>query len=295
MNLSIITQPLNINLHGFSGTALNKDYSGTAFKLMDKMWQEVRSKGLKNKLILLIFTCFVSGLSAQNPTELHQKIAELDSIFFAALNNCDTVTYKSLLAEDFEAYHDKAGLTKSREREMADISVFCAEQRKRQALRRELKGPLEVYPLNNYGAIENCKHVFYLQINDTKEKLVAQAKFTGVWKFENNEWKLARSLSYDHQPLAEIELADEILSSYEGNYRAADRTVKLKKEGKILRMTDLVDGKEVWNTELLPESENLFYLNFENIQVEFRRNGTRVEKFVVYENGVPKEELIKIK
>lgn len=49
MNLSIITQPLNLTLHGLSGTALNKDYSGTAFKLMDKMWQEVKSKGLKHK------------------------------------------------------------------------------------------------------------------------------------------------------------------------------------------------------------------------------------------------------
>ncbi len=248
-----------------------------------------------SKVMLPIFICFVSALSAQNPAELHQKIAELDSIFFGALNNCDTTTYKSLLTEDFEAYHDKVGLTKSRKREMADLNIFCAEQRKRQSLRRELQGTLEVYPLNNYGAIENCKHVFYLRINDTKEKLVAQAKFTGVWKFENNKWKLARSLSYDHQSLAEHELGDEILSSYEGNYRAADRTVNLKKEGKILRMTDLVDGKEVWNTELLPESENLFYLNFENIQVEFRRSGTAVEKFVVYENGVPKEELIKIK
>ena len=49
MNLAIITQPLNLNLHGFSGTALHKDYAGTAFKLMDKMWQVVKSNHLKNK------------------------------------------------------------------------------------------------------------------------------------------------------------------------------------------------------------------------------------------------------
>ena len=38
-----------LDLYGFSGTALGKDYAGTAFKLMDKMWQIVKSNGLKHK------------------------------------------------------------------------------------------------------------------------------------------------------------------------------------------------------------------------------------------------------
>ena len=49
MNLEIINDPLRLNIYGFSGTAVNKDYSGTAFKLMDKMWQTVKSNNLKNK------------------------------------------------------------------------------------------------------------------------------------------------------------------------------------------------------------------------------------------------------
>ena len=49
MNIEIITKKLSFDLHGFSGIAINKDYSGTAFKLMDKMWQVVRSNNLKNK------------------------------------------------------------------------------------------------------------------------------------------------------------------------------------------------------------------------------------------------------
>lgn len=49
MNLEIINTPLLLDIHGFSGTALNKDYAGTAFKLMDKMWKIVKSQGLKNK------------------------------------------------------------------------------------------------------------------------------------------------------------------------------------------------------------------------------------------------------
>jgi len=49
MNIEIVNKNLRLNLYGFSGTAINKDYSGTAFKLMDKMWQSVRSNGLRHK------------------------------------------------------------------------------------------------------------------------------------------------------------------------------------------------------------------------------------------------------
>ena len=49
MNVEIIQADFKVDLYGYSGIAINKDYSGTAFRLMDKMWQTVKSKGLKNK------------------------------------------------------------------------------------------------------------------------------------------------------------------------------------------------------------------------------------------------------
>jgi hypothetical protein len=49
MNLEIINKDLRLDIYGFSGIAMNKDYAGTAFKLMDKMWQMVKSNGLKHK------------------------------------------------------------------------------------------------------------------------------------------------------------------------------------------------------------------------------------------------------
>ena len=49
MNLEIINKDLRLNIYGFSGVAVNKDYAGTAFKLSDKMWQTVKSHGLKHK------------------------------------------------------------------------------------------------------------------------------------------------------------------------------------------------------------------------------------------------------
>jgi len=49
MNIEIITAPLHLDIYGFSGVALDKDYAGTAFKLSLKMWETVKSADLKNK------------------------------------------------------------------------------------------------------------------------------------------------------------------------------------------------------------------------------------------------------
>jgi hypothetical protein len=49
MNLEIINKYLVLDVYGFSGTAIGKDYAGTAFKLMDKMWKTVKSNNLSNK------------------------------------------------------------------------------------------------------------------------------------------------------------------------------------------------------------------------------------------------------
>jgi effector-binding domain-containing protein len=48
MTPEILTEPLRLHVHGFSGTAMNEDYTGTAFKLMDRMWQTVKSKKSNN-------------------------------------------------------------------------------------------------------------------------------------------------------------------------------------------------------------------------------------------------------
>ncbi|MCC8424355.1 GyrI-like domain-containing protein [Mucilaginibacter sp. UR6-11] len=49
MEIKIITDPLKLDISGFSGIAANKNYVGTAFALMDKIWPVIRAKGIKNK------------------------------------------------------------------------------------------------------------------------------------------------------------------------------------------------------------------------------------------------------
>ena len=49
MSIQIIEKPFNLTIHGYSGVALNKDYTGTVFQLMDRMWKAVKQNNIKNK------------------------------------------------------------------------------------------------------------------------------------------------------------------------------------------------------------------------------------------------------
>lgn len=243
-------------------------------------------------LTLVLTSSSLTGYSQQSG-ELYDEILKMDSLMFStAQKDCDLESYASFLAEDFEYFHDKGGFTPSKEAEMADMAIFCGEeQRTRQPLRRELiKSSLKVFPMDNYGALEFCDHIFYLQINDGTEKVIGSGKMTALWKLENDEWKLTRIISYDHQPLAEVELPDETLSQYVGNYVLPDRIVNIKKEGKLLRVTDINDGNPGWTKELFPQAENKFYLNYENVVYEFLKRGSEIEILNIYENGKIFEE-----
>jgi effector-binding domain-containing protein len=49
MNIEIITANFQLDIYGFGAIAANKDYSGTAFELSAKMWEVIKSSGVKNK------------------------------------------------------------------------------------------------------------------------------------------------------------------------------------------------------------------------------------------------------
>ena len=249
---------------------------------------------LKLITIFIILICVESF--AQKSGELYNTISKLDSTFFKALNECNLEKYESFLAFDYEFYHDKQGLTVSKQSEMESMNLFCGEQKERQQIKRILiKESLEVYPIANYGAVENGEHIFHLVIDKNTSKPISKAKFTSIWRFDNNEWKLARTISYNHIPYGKIQLDDKTLKLYEGNYQASDRMISIKKEGKTLKMIDLVDKKEIWSAEMLAETEDTFYLNQNNIQIKFVKEKGNVDRLAVYENGKLIEEVKKIK
>ncbi|NJM90680.1 MAG: nuclear transport factor 2 family protein, partial [Hydrococcus sp. RU_2_2] len=154
--------------------------------------------------LTILFIIIGNQLFGQTTTASDEKILfgqiiNADSAFFQSLNNCDLKTYESFLTDDFEFYHDKGGLTKSRESEMKSMTSFCGEQRQRQKLRRELiRESVEINPIKNFGAVETGRHRFFLVIDDKTEKLIEEAKFTNIWLNQTTGWKLSRVISYDH-------------------------------------------------------------------------------------------------
>lgn len=144
--------------------------------------------------MMIIVITFVK-LHGQTQQELYKEIYRQDSIFFSAFNNCDTVTYREFLTNDFEFYHDLGGLHYLDE-EMQSIREMCARN---SHIRRELiNNTLEVHKLGENGALEIGVHRFYHTNPGQKEHISGTYKFIQVWQRKNKTWKLSRVISYDH-------------------------------------------------------------------------------------------------
>lgn len=149
--------------------------------------------------------CFIlpalTSAQAVNDT-LYTTLKQKDSILFnEGFNKCNTRVFEQLLSDTFEFYHDEGGATLSKTSFIADFKQnVCGLSYK--AKRVVDPGSLKAYPLyrNNklYGAVQTGTHSFYGTEKDNTEYITGVARFTHVWLLENGEWKLSRSISYDH-------------------------------------------------------------------------------------------------
>ncbi len=165
-------------------------------------------------LITIIFLLFRICVNAQtsHPSgkNLYSELAEMDSVVFANVYTCNSEKNETFFTDDIEFYHDKGGVTKSRRNLVDQLKEnFCGEGKTK--LRRELvKGSMQVYPINNYGAVQMGDHRFYVTENG-KETESGEAKFIHVWKYENGHWKISRVFSFDHHsPEAKNSAGDEL-------------------------------------------------------------------------------------
>jgi hypothetical protein len=159
-------------------------------------------------LSAILFLLSVTALPAISQTEkdskeslaLFKTIAELDSGLFANIYTCNPEKNASYFTEDLEFYHDKDGLLNTRKAFMEALAKnFCTERAFQ--LKRELvKETLQVFPLNNYGAVETGEHLFLEVYPGKQPVLVGRSKFTNLWQNKNGVWKISRVISYDHQP-----------------------------------------------------------------------------------------------
>lgn len=159
---------------------------------LKKMNKAVLNKFLLSAL-MIVGVLTVKAQDAKNSGTLHKEIRRMDSLVFTAFNNRDTATFNQLFVKDLEFYHDKGGLTGYEQ----TVSFAKAQLENKSDLKRILvPGSLEVYPINNYGAIQIGAHQFCHTENGKAD--CGTFKFVHVWKKINNEWKITRVVSYDH-------------------------------------------------------------------------------------------------
>ncbi|MEH7889436.1 serine hydrolase [Elizabethkingia meningoseptica] len=162
---------------------------------------------MKNSIpILLLFLILFSPAYAQlKPSDaLYKTIMSKDSLLFSVgFNTCNVGEVERTLSDRFEFYHDKDGVA-DKNKFMADFKKgLCRTPDTFQAKRVLLKNSTEIYPMYKdgklYAAIQNGTHQFFEKEINQPEHFGSTAKFTHLWMLENGNWKLFRSLSFDHQ------------------------------------------------------------------------------------------------
>ena len=141
---------------------------------------------------MLVFNNSLGQVSTDS--ELHQALAINDSLLFSAgLNKCNIEKMKTLIHDDFEFYHDKGGVKKSKEAFFIVVNNGPCASGNVQNKRILVPNSLEVFPLyigdKLYGAIQNGKHQF----------AETTARFTHLWLVsDDGTWQISRVLSFDH-------------------------------------------------------------------------------------------------
>jgi len=241
------------------------------------------------------------GYSQSNKdSELFKTLKANDSIIFEiSFNKCDLSVLDNLLAEDLEFYHDKGGITNSKEEFVNGMRHgLCKKDNPYKSRRELIKESLEVFPLYKngelYGALQKGIHRFF-ETHNGKENSGSVAKFSHLWLKDNEQWYLKRVISYDHKMQAthtikNVKVPKDILESYIGYYKApksGDVRVTRNENGLIISAGNM-------KSPLHPESETLFKHTQAPLTFEFVLNKqNNVSKIIVREHGEIVEEAIK--
>ena len=235
------------------------------------------------------------SVSPESLDDLEKTILFHDSIFWVAYAACDVDKMSSYFTEDLEFYHDKNGLTAPREKFDAAVRTgLCGNPNFR--LRREaIAGTVKVFPMNNFGALISGEHLFYINEKGKKEYLDGYGKFTHLWKYVDNTWKMSRVISYDHGPPPfinkhkEVILSKQELQRFSGNYQSAGKgnaTISAEQNS-----VELVMGS--FELVLIPRDKTKFFARDRDLEIDFVMQENKVKKLVVYEKGNIVDELIK--
>jgi hypothetical protein len=125
--------------------------------------------------------------------ELYDTIAHMDTVLFAAFNAHDLKNLQTAFTNDLEFYHDRDGLGDYTQTGQGFRKMF---EQNNGITRQLVNGSLEVYPINNYGAIEIGSHRFCHVENGKND--CGTFPFIMIWERRADGWKVSRVISYNH-------------------------------------------------------------------------------------------------
>ena len=141
----------------------------------------------KISLTLLTSICFYASYSQTD--KLYQTVVNLDSTFFNAYNTCDMAKQAEFYSDSIEFYHDKGGLTTSKQ----DILDATRKNICGKVTRELVKGSIEVSPVPGYEAAEIGMHMFHN--NQEKDQIPHPSRFVIIWRNRDGKWTITRVIS----------------------------------------------------------------------------------------------------
>ena len=149
------------------------------------------------KTLLMLAVAALAG-PTPSPASLDAEITALDSRVFDAYNRCDLDTFGSYFDPHVTFFHDTGGATFDRATVLANTRRYiCGKVR-----RVLLPATLRIYPIKDYGAIEEGEHRFCELASGGCEGI---AKFVIVWARRGRFWRITNVLSYGHRALTPSE------------------------------------------------------------------------------------------
>jgi hypothetical protein len=148
-------------------------------------------------ILIVLISCqsetekYISSIENYTPVdkELYDEILEMDEKFFNAYNNCDLETQASIYSDRIEFFHDKGGLMTSKEQIIEGTkNNICGK-----VTRELIEGSVEVYPINDYGAVQIGYHKFFNNQEPDAESI--PSKFIAIWQNDNGTWKMTKVIS----------------------------------------------------------------------------------------------------
>ncbi|WP_294325543.1 nuclear transport factor 2 family protein [uncultured Sphingomonas sp.] len=131
--------------------------------------------------------------SAPPPADpLTTEISALDAKVFDAYNRCYLPTFSGYFNPKVAFYHDTGGATFERDAMVDGVRKYICGKVKRELIRTTFR----VYPIKDYGAIEEGEHRFCDLATGRCEGI---AKFVMVWAKQDGAWRITSVLSYGHR------------------------------------------------------------------------------------------------